>query len=136
MRDHTDTSSRIGTDLPPILAGAATAAAGIGAVLALAGSDSPLRAPFALLFLLLGPAAGLYAALWRLEPGTRAATAVAGAASVDLAIAAGLSWLEVLTAGASAAAIVAVTALLFLWTAADRRNERSGTEPAGHRPSG
>ncbi|MEU3599560.1 hypothetical protein ABZ714_12670 [Streptomyces sp. NPDC006798] len=130
MRDQTDTSSRIGRDLPPIVAGAATAVAGIGAVLALSGSDSPLRAPFALFFLLLGPAAGLYAVLRGLEPGARVAAAAAGAAAVDLALAAGLSWLEALTAGPATAAIVAVTALLFLWTAADRRNERSGADPA------
>ncbi|QDY76043.1 hypothetical protein [Streptomyces qinzhouensis] len=132
MRDHDDTPSTIGNDLPPILAGAVCATAGTGAALAVLGSDSPLRAPFVLLFLVAAPAAGLFALLRGLEPGARAATAVAGAGAIDLGAAAALSGLEVLSAGSSVAVIVAVTALLFVGAAADRRNERSTAEHKHH----
>ncbi|MGW1278546.1 hypothetical protein ACWD4V_16540 [Streptomyces tsukubensis] len=128
MRDHDDTPSTIGNDLPPILAGAACALAGTGAVLAVLGSDSPLRAPFVLFLLFAAPAAGLFALLRGLEPGARAAIAAAGAGAIDLGAAAVLSGLEVLSARSSVAVIVTVTALLFLRTAADRRNERSTPE--------
>ncbi|MGV9315143.1 hypothetical protein ACWDR0_23615 [Streptomyces sp. NPDC003691] len=128
MRDHDDTPPAIRNDLPPILAGAACATAGTGVALALLGSDSPLRAPFVLFFLFAAPAAGLFALLRRMEPGARTAAAVAGAGAIDLAAAAALSGLEALSTGSSVAVIVTVSALLFLWAAADRRNERSMPE--------
>ncbi|MET8830307.1 hypothetical protein ABZX40_01770 [Streptomyces sp. NPDC004610] len=76
-----------GRDLSPLLAGAATAVAVIGAALALTGSDSPLRAPFTLFFLLAAPAAAIGAALSGLDPFARVVASLAGAVVVDMLIA-------------------------------------------------
>ncbi|MFF9089318.1 hypothetical protein ACF1BE_23425 [Streptomyces sp. NPDC014991] len=73
--------------LPPLLAGAATAVAGTGAVLALLDTASPLRAPFTLFFLLAAPAMTIGAALRGLDPYGRALTALAGAIAVDMLVA-------------------------------------------------
>lgn len=118
---------RLAGDLPPLLAGAACATAGTGVTLALTGSNSPLRAPFVLLFLFLGPAVGLYAALHRLEPWVRASAAASGSLVVNLLFAAVLSWLEVPVVGIGVTAIVAVTALMFLWATWGRRGGRTST---------
>ncbi|MFI1830524.1 hypothetical protein ACH41E_29400 [Streptomyces sp. NPDC020412] len=120
-------ASRRSDDLLPLLAGVACAAAGTGVTLALTGSNSPLRAPFTLLFLFLGPAAGLFAALHRLEPWVRASAAASGSLVVNLVLAAGLSWLEVPVVGIGVTAIVAVTALMFLWATWERRSGRTST---------
>ncbi|MEU9603608.1 hypothetical protein [Streptomyces sp. NPDC048057] len=119
--------SRLTSDLLPLLAGVACAAAGTGAVLALTGSNSPLRAPFVLLFLFLAPAAGLYAALHRLEPWVRTSAAASGSLVVNLAFAAALSWLEVPVVGIGVTAIVAATALMFLWATWERRRGHVST---------
>ncbi|MFB0615302.1 hypothetical protein [Streptomyces sp. AGS-58] len=73
--------------LRPLLAGAATAVAMTGAVLALLDSASPLRAPFTLFFLLTAPAAAIAAALRGLEPYGRTLTALAGAIAVNMLVA-------------------------------------------------
>ncbi|MGJ5750476.1 hypothetical protein FB563_5227 [Streptomyces puniciscabiei] len=81
---HTKTSSL------PLLAGAATAVALTGALLALADSDSPLRGPCSLLFLLAAPATALAAALRGLDPFGRALCALAGSVVVNMLIAQGM----------------------------------------------
>ncbi|MFI6286227.1 hypothetical protein ACIBCM_15940 [Streptomyces sp. NPDC051018] len=115
----------VGNDLPAILSGVTFAISGTGVTLALADADSPLRAPFVLFFLFVGPASGLYAALRGLEFTTRATTAAAGAVAIDLAVAGALSPLNTPTANGGVAAIVVVTALLFLWAVGGRRNGRT-----------
>jgi hypothetical protein len=77
-------------DLSPLLAGAATAVAGCGALLALVDSDSPLRGPFTLFFLLAAPAAAIAAALRGLEPFGRLISAVAGSVVVNMLVAQGM----------------------------------------------
>lgn len=79
-----------GRDLPPLLAGAAVAVGVAGAVLALAGSDSPLRGPFTLFFLLAAPTAALSAALRGLDLFGRVLASVAGAVVVDMLVAQGM----------------------------------------------
>ena len=79
-----------GRDLSPLLAGAATAVGGFGALLALAGSDSPLRGPLTLFFLLAAPATALGAALRGLAPLGRAIGAIAGAVVLNMLVAQGM----------------------------------------------
>ncbi|GAB7034455.1 hypothetical protein AB0G35_35550 [Streptomyces sp. NPDC021749] len=67
--------------------GAGVAAGVMGAVLALTDLDSPLRAPFALFFLLMAPAGALAVALGPMDPLGRAVVAGAGALAVDLLVA-------------------------------------------------
>ena len=86
------TSSKAsGRDLTPLLAGAATAVGGFGALLALTDSDSPLRAPLTLFFLLVAPAVGIAAALRGLDPfGPGRSPSLAGAVVLDLLVAQGM----------------------------------------------
>ena len=70
-RPSTDGAERArpgpGRDLLPLLAGAATAVGGFGALLALTDSGSPLRGPLTLFFLLAAPATAIGVALRGLE---------------------------------------------------------------------
>lgn len=127
------------TDLPPILAGAAFAISGVGVALALSDAQSPLRAPFVIFFLFAGPACGLYTVLPGLDPVARAATAAAGAAGIDMAVAGTLSALDVLTAGGGITAVTAITALLLLCAATRRTGwlrltGRTGSPTTGSNP--
>ncbi|UXY18930.1 hypothetical protein N8I84_09500 [Streptomyces cynarae] len=79
-----------GRDLFPLLKGVALAVAAVGAILALSGSDSPLRGPFTLFFLLAAPATAVGAALRGLKPYPRTVVSVAGAIAIDLLVAQGM----------------------------------------------
>lgn len=79
-----------GRDLAPLLAGAAVAVGGVGALLALIDSGSPLRGPFALFFLFAAPASAIAAVLRGLDPFGRVLTSVAGAVVVDMLVAQGM----------------------------------------------
>jgi hypothetical protein len=79
-----------GRGLFPLLAGVAVAVAGVGVILALSDSGSPLRGPFTLFFLLAAPATAVGAALRGLEPYPRTVVSVAGAVAVDLLVAQGM----------------------------------------------
>ncbi|MDX3693020.1 hypothetical protein PV726_22255 [Streptomyces europaeiscabiei] len=74
----------------PLLAGVAAAVAGVGAALAFADTDSVLRGPFTLFFLLVAPGAAIGAVLRGLEPFGRVVTSVAGAIAVNLLVAQGM----------------------------------------------
>ncbi|MDH2391469.1 hypothetical protein QCN29_22345 [Streptomyces sp. HNM0663] len=122
MQTVSDKPSAVGTDLLPVLAGAAAAVSGVGITLALMEAHSPLRAPFVLFSLFAGPACGLAAALpRRLDAATRAATASAGALLIDLAAGHAVVVEELLTAGQAVVAVAALTALTPLAAAARRR---------------
>ncbi|QIJ66449.1 hypothetical protein G7Z13_07070 [Streptomyces sp. JB150] len=97
-----------------MLAGAATAIGGLGALLALTGSGSPLRAPFTLFFLLAAPAAAIAAALTGLEPFGRTVASLAGAVAVDMLVAQLLLATHHWSAGAGLAAVTAFSALVLL----------------------
>ncbi|MFG2605194.1 hypothetical protein ACGFT2_16855 [Streptomyces sp. NPDC048514] len=74
----------------PLLAGAATAVAAVGALLASVDSASPLRGPCALFFLVMAPATAVATALRGLDPFGRALCALAGAVAVDMLVAQGM----------------------------------------------
>ncbi|MGW2423106.1 hypothetical protein ACWC0C_28315 [Streptomyces sp. NPDC001709] len=81
---------RIKTSSLPLFAGAATAVAAVGALLALADSASPLRGPCTLFFLLAAPAVALAAALRGLDPFGRTLCALAGSVVVNMLVAQGM----------------------------------------------
>ncbi|MFC5718599.1 hypothetical protein ACFP1Z_00180 [Streptomyces gamaensis] len=112
-------------DSLPVVAGAAAAIAGAGAVLALADIGSPLRAPFTLFFLIVAPAWAVGAALRGLDPLSRSVVAASGAVAVDLLVAQTLLALHAWTVRGGVAAVAAVSLLLFLL--AQARNHRVRT---------
>ncbi|MEW2300968.1 hypothetical protein AB0958_13500 [Streptomyces sp. NPDC006655] len=99
-----------------MLAGAATAVAASGALLALTDSGSPLRAPLVLLFLIAAPAAAITLGLRGLDPFARALTALAGAVALDMLVAQGMlathrwSW----RGGIVAVAVISLLLLLLV----------------------
>ncbi|MFJ7150060.1 hypothetical protein ACIQVT_17925 [Streptomyces sp. NPDC100445] len=107
--------------LPPLLTGAAAAAALAGAVLALLDSTSPLRAPCTLFFLLAAPALAIGAALRGLDPYGRAVTALAGAVAVDMLVAQAMLTLHRWSVRGGVAAVALLSVLLLLLTALRER---------------
>ncbi|MFE7274584.1 hypothetical protein [Streptomyces sp. NPDC057623] len=103
-----------GRDLTPLLAGAATAVGGLGAVLALVGSHSPLRGPFTLFFLLAAPAGAIAAALRGLEPFGRSVAAVAGAVVLNMLVAQGMLAVHRWSVPGGIVAVTAISALVLL----------------------
>ncbi|WP_314415282.1 hypothetical protein [Streptomyces sp. DSM 40484] len=101
-------------DLLPLLAGAATTTAGVGAVLALADIDSPLRAPFTLFFLLAAPAAAVATALRKLEPVGRVLASLSAATAVNLLVAQGMLAVHRWSAPGGIAAVAALSSLILL----------------------
>ncbi|MBX9398608.1 hypothetical protein K4749_34765 [Streptomyces sp. TRM72054] len=112
-------------DLRLVLAGAATAVGGIGALLALIGSDSPLRGPFTLFFLLAAPAVAIAAALDGLDPLGRAIVALAGAIVVDMLVAQGLLALHLWSVRGGVAAVTVLSALTLLLVLVRRSGGRT-----------
>ncbi|MCW7943011.1 hypothetical protein AAW14_13405 [Streptomyces hygroscopicus] len=112
-----------GRDLFPLLAGAAVAVAGIGAILAFVDADSPLRGPFALFFLLAAPATAVGAALRGLEPFARTVVSVAGAIATDLLVAQGMLAVHrwSVTGGIVAVTVISSLALLLVLVRRQRR---------------
>lgn len=105
---------RPSADSLPVVAGAATAIAGVGAVLALMDIGSPLRAPFTLFFLVVAPACAMAAALRGLDPLSRSVVAAGGAVTVDLLIAQTMLALHAWTVRGGVATVAVVSLLLFL----------------------
>lgn len=103
-----------GRDLSPLLAGAATAVGGCGALLALADSESPLRGPLTLFFLLAAPAAAIAAALRGLEPFGRLVAAVAGSVVVNMLVAQGMLAVHRWSVRGGIVAVTAISALVLL----------------------
>ncbi|MEU6376188.1 hypothetical protein [Streptomyces sp. NPDC046909] len=114
-------------DLSPLLAGAATAVGGFGAILALAGSDSPLRGPLTLFFLLAAPSAALFAALRGLAPLGRVITALAGSVVVNMLVAQGMLATHRWSWRGGIVAVTAISALLLLLVWVRRRGGRTTT---------
>ncbi|MCF1595668.1 hypothetical protein [Streptomyces muensis] len=114
-----------GRDLTPLLAGAATAVGGLGAVLALVDSGSPLRGPFTLFFLLAMPAAAIAAALRGLDPFGRTVAAVAGAVVVDMLVAQGMLAVHRWSVLGGIAAVTAISALILLLAVVRRLRGRT-----------
>ncbi|MEU8471052.1 hypothetical protein AB0F30_24655 [Streptomyces sp. NPDC029006] len=85
-----------------------------GAVLALLGSTSPLRAPFTLFFLLAAPAAAIGAALRGLDPYGRALAALAGSITVNMLVAQVMLAVHRWSVRGGVAAVAALSLLLLL----------------------
>ncbi|MEV0093086.1 hypothetical protein [Streptomyces sp. NPDC050738] len=98
----------------PALAGAALAVSAVGAVLALADLASPLRAPFALFFLLTAPAAALSTNLRGLEPFGRLVASSGGAVALNLLIAETMLAAHMWSVRGGVAAVAVISSLLFL----------------------
>ncbi|MEV6117212.1 hypothetical protein AB0L59_33205 [Streptomyces sp. NPDC052109] len=105
---------RIKTSSLPLLAGAATAVALVGALLALLDSASSLRGPFALFFLLVAPAVALAAALRGLDPFGRALCALAGSVVVNMLVAQGMLAVHRWSVRGGVVTVTALSLLLLL----------------------
>ena len=114
-------------DLSPLLAGAATAVGGLGAILALVDSDSLLRGPFTLFFLLTAPAVAIAAALGGLAPLGRVLTALAGSVVVNMLVAQGMLATHRWSWRGGIVAVAAISALLLLLVWVRRRPGRTAT---------
>ncbi|WAL94609.1 hypothetical protein [Streptomyces sp. Je 1-369] len=112
-------------DLLPLLAGAAVAVGGVGAVLALIDLSSPLRGPFTLFFLLAAPGAAIGAALRALTPWGRAVASVSGAMAVNLLVAQGMLALHVWSVRGGVVAVAVLSSLILLLTAGQRLRHRA-----------
>lgn len=113
-----------GRDLRPLLAGAATAVAAFGAMLALTGSDSALRAPLALFFLLAAPAAGIAALLRGLDPFARVLAALAGSVVLNMLVAQGMLATHRWSARGGVVAMAVISALILLPALLRRRKAK------------
>ncbi|MFE4412435.1 hypothetical protein [Streptomyces sp. NPDC056821] len=114
-----------GRDLSPLLAGAATAVGGIGALLALTGSDSPLRGPLTLFFLLAAPATAIAAALRGLDPFGRVLASVAGAVVLDMLVAQGMLAVHRWSVSGGLLAVTAFSSLVLLLVLVRRQRGRT-----------
>ncbi|MEV6650680.1 hypothetical protein [Streptomyces sp. NPDC051219] len=114
MQTISGKSGPAGHGVLPVLAGAAAAVGGVGAVLAVNDSESLLRAPFALFFLITMPATAIGSALSAMELPARLVASTAGAVTVNLLIAQVMSAMNTRSVGAGIASVAAVSALLFL----------------------
>ena len=114
-----------GKDLSPLLAGAATAVGGIGALLALTDTDSPLRGPFTLFFLLAAPATAVAATLGGLDPFGRAIAAVAGAIVINMLVAQGMLAVHRWSVPGGVAAVTVISGLTLLLVLARRTRGRT-----------
>jgi hypothetical protein len=117
-----------GRDLTLLVAGAATAVGGFGALLALTGSDSPLRAPLTLFFLLVAPAAGIAAALRGFDPFARALAALAGSVVLNMLVAQGMLATHRWSARGGVMAVAAISALILLPVLLRRRRTAKGQD--------
>ncbi|MEU9211540.1 hypothetical protein AB0D27_27280 [Streptomyces sp. NPDC048415] len=111
----------------PLLAGAATVVAVVGAVLALADVDSPLRGPFTLFFLLAAPSVAIAAALRGLDPFGRLLASVAGAITVDMLVAQGMLAVHRWSVRGGIAAVTALSSVLLLLVVVRRLRGRTAS---------
>jgi hypothetical protein len=119
-----------GRDLLPLLAGAATVIGGVGAFLALADVDSPLRGPSSLFFLLAAPSAAVAAALRGLEPLGRVLASVAGAVTLNMLVAQGMLAVHRWSVPGGIVAVAALSSLILAPTLVrrGRGRTRGGTD--------
>ncbi|MFI9647080.1 hypothetical protein ACIHAA_12405 [Streptomyces sp. NPDC052040] len=119
-----------GRGLFPLLAGAAMAVAGVGAVLASFDSGSPLRAPCALFFLLAAPAMAIGAALPGLRPWPRTVVSLAGAVAIDLLVAQGMLAVHRWSVTGGILSVAAISSLLLLLVRVRRPRGRTARRRA------
>ncbi|WP_338120087.1 hypothetical protein [Streptomyces sporangiiformans] len=114
----------------PLLAGAAAAIAGVGAVLALIDVNSPLRAPFTLFFLLAAPGTAVAAALRGLEPFGRTVASLAAAIAVNLLVAQGMLAVHRWSVRGGIVAVAALSSLILLLVLVRRLRGRTARRRA------
>ncbi|MFJ2830915.1 hypothetical protein ACIPC1_25680 [Streptomyces sp. NPDC087263] len=119
-----------GRDLLPLLGGAATVVALVGAVLALADVDSPLRGPFTLFFLLAAPSVAVAAALHGLEPFGRLLVSVAGGVAVNMLVAQGMLALHRWSVPGGVVAVTAISTFMLLLVLVRRLRGRAARRRA------
>lgn len=112
---------RAGHDPAALFAGAATAVAVTGALLALTGSGSPLRGPFTLFLLLAAPASAIGAALGGIGAFGRAVVSLAGALAVNLLVAQVMLATHMWSVRGGVVAVTALSSSALLLTALLRR---------------
>ncbi|POX49125.1 hypothetical protein [Streptomyces sp. Ru72] len=105
--------------------GVAVAVAATGATLALSGSDSPLRGPFTLFFLLAAPATAVAATLRGLKPFPRTVVSVAGAIAIDLLVAQGMLAVHRWSVTGGIVAVTVISALVLLPVLVRRHRARA-----------
>ncbi len=101
-----------------------------GALLALADSDSPLRGPLTVFFLLAAPAAAIAVALRGLDLFGRAIASLAGAVVVNMLVAQAMLAVHRWSAEGGIVAVTAISLLLLLLVSLRRlraRTERKRT---------
>ncbi|WP_326724120.1 hypothetical protein OHT59_36795 [Streptomyces sp. NBC_00243] len=125
-----ETGQGPGRDLLPLLAGAATVVGAVGAILAFADADSPLRGPFTLFFLLAAPSAAIAAALRGLEPFGRVLASVAGGVAVNMLVAQGMLALHQWSMPGGIAAVTALSTLMLLLVLVRRLRGRTSSRRA------
>ncbi|MEU0948801.1 hypothetical protein ABZ379_39945 [Streptomyces canus] len=121
-------SGASGRELTPLLAGAATAVGAFGALLTLTGSDSPLRAPLTLFFLLAAPAAGIAAALRGFDPFARALASLAGSVVLNMLVAQGMLATHRWSARGGVMAMAVISALILLLVLMRRHRAAKGQD--------
>ncbi|WP_241267450.1 hypothetical protein [Streptomyces scabichelini] len=114
----------------PLLAGAATAIAGVGAVLALTDVDSPLRAPFTLFFLLAAPGAAVATALRGLEPFGRIVASLSAAVAVNILVAQGMLAVHRWSVRGGIAVVAALSSLMLVLVLVRRLRGRTARRRA------
>ncbi|MEW2133558.1 hypothetical protein [Streptomyces sp. NPDC005435] len=97
-----------------LLAGATTAVAVCGALLALTDADAPLRGPTTLFFLLAAPAGAVWLALRGLDTYGRLVAALAGAVVLDMLVAQAMLALHRWSVRGGIVAVTGLSLLLFL----------------------
>ncbi|MFI6474606.1 hypothetical protein ACIBL5_30585 [Streptomyces sp. NPDC050516] len=114
ISDRSAVGAPVAADLLPVLAGAALAVSAVGAALAFAGLDSPLRAPLALFYLVAAPAEAAVFALRRLEPLARMVASLSGAVLIDVLTAESMAGLHLWSTRNGITAVGVISLLLFL----------------------
>ena len=99
-----------------------------GALLALTGSGSPLRAPLTLFFLLAAPAAGIAAALRGFDPFARALASLAGSVVLNMLVAQGMLATHRWSARGGVLAMAVISALILLLVLMLRRRTAKGQD--------
>ncbi|MEW2163105.1 hypothetical protein AB0912_08910 [Streptomyces sp. NPDC007084] len=107
----------------------------MGALLALADADSPLRGPCALFFLLAAPSAAIGVALRGLDPFGRVLTSVAGAVVLNMLVAQGMLAVHRWSVPGGIGAVTALSCLILLLALVRRRRAHGPREGVPEEPS-